>query len=413
MAGQGAVGELEGVIAQWLRVKYAVAVSSGTLALHIALKAADVQIGDEVVVPAYDWFAATAAVLHCGAIPVFADVDERTYTIDPCSVAQRLSPKTKAIIATHLFGHPADMPKLRDLATAHGVALIEDAAQALGAVCNDKKVGAWGDLACFSFGVGKTPSCGEGGLIATNEESLYERVLALCQHPLRQRWEGLTPNPFALRAPMNPLAAAYLLEQWGELEQKLTERQSAFQRLNEVLAETRVLRPVFVREGCGHACHRFCPVATKGRWAAIVRALVAAGIPACEGLLSQPLPQWLLVTLQSGQLWWHPFPERLADSASLPCPVADRLCRTLITLDWRVGQTSDGLNTLRETLLEFARSSPNASRAKAFHVGQNRACECVEKASHPIGQGVLLTVGDFRRNKKLGARKRWEVKPAI
>lgn len=372
MAGQGAVKELEAVIARWLGVRFAVTVSSGTLALHIALKAVGVQPGDEVIVAAYDWFAATAAVLHCGAIPVFADVDERTYTIDPCAVAQRLSPQTKAITATHLFGHPAEMPQLRELADRHGVALIEDAAHALGAVCDGKKVGAWGDLACFSFGVGKVVSCGEGGLIATDEESLYERVLALCQHPLRQRWEGLVPNPFALKAPMNPLAAAYLLEQWDGLEQKLAERQRAFQRLNEVLAETEVLRPVFVREGCVHAGYRFCPVVAKGQRTAIVQALGEAGIPACAGFLAQPLPQGLGMALRSGQLGWHPFPERLLGSASLPCPVANRLCRTLITLDGTVGQTLEGLQTLRETLR------------------------------------VLVTLRGFGRKEKIGAQKRSE-----
>lgn len=150
MAGQGTVRELEVTFAQWLGVKYAISVSSGTFALYIALKAIGLKPNDEVIVPAYDWYAATAAVLHCGAIPVFADVDKHTYTIEPNSVVERISPKTKAIIATHLYGHPANMTELQKIANAHNFFLIEDATQALGAALNGKKLG-HGGFCLFQF----------------------------------------------------------------------------------------------------------------------------------------------------------------------------------------------------------------------------------------------------------------------
>jgi perosamine synthetase len=356
MVGQGIVGELERKFSEWLGVKYALAVPSCTFALYIALKSVGVSIGDEVIVPAYDWFSATAAVLHCGALPVFADVDEKTYTIDPNSVAERISPATKAIVATHLFGNPADLLRLLEVARAHGVALIEDAAQALGAERFGRKVGTLGDLACFSFGVGKILSCGEGGMVVTNEERFYERSVALCQHPLRQQWEGIMINPFALKAPINPLAAAYLLERWGEWERELAKRQRAFQRLNGLLEETGVLQPVFVREGDVHSCHRFCPtVAKESLRKSILIALNKAGIPAAQGPLDRTLPKKLHEALKAGQLWWHPFPEPLKTMASLPCPVAERLCGTLITLDWQVGSNSKGLVSLRQALSEICK----------------------------------------------------------
>jgi dTDP-4-amino-4,6-dideoxygalactose transaminase len=364
--GHGIVGELEKKFAEWLGVKYALAVSSCTFALYIALKSAGVSMGDEVIVPAYDWFAATAAVLHCGALPVFADVDEKTYTIDPDSVVERISPATKAIIATHFFGNPADLPRLREVARTHGIVLIEDAAQALGAKRAGRKVGTLGDLACFSFGVGKILSCGEGGMVVTNEERFYERAIALCQHPLRQQWEGIMINPFALKAPINPLAAAYLLERWDEWERELVKRQRAFQQLNELLKETGVLRPVFVRKGDVHSCHRFCPTVAKERLRkGILMALNRAGIPAAQGPLDKTLPRELQEALKAGQLWWHPFPEQLKALASLPCPVAERLCNTVITLDWRVGSTSKGLASLQQALSETRRGFFGRGRTRA------------------------------------------------
>lgn len=357
IAGQGVIREFEATFAQWLGVKYAVSVSSGTFALYIALKAVGVKQGDEVVLPAYDWYAATAAVLHCNAVPIFSDVDERTYTISPISVAERISPRTKAIVATHLYGHPADMPELKKIASAYGVYLIEDAAQALGAAYNGKKVGTWGDLACFSFGLGKVLNCGEGGIIATNDEELYERIISLCHHPLRQQWEGILVNNFALKAVMNPLAAAFLIKQWRELETLLEERREAFQRLNEVLSETNgPLLPVFIKEGCLHGCHRFSPVVKeKKQRDKVLTTLLRAGIPACRGLLHESLPTALHRALEVGQLSWHPFTEKLEASAALHCPVAEELCRITVVLDWNLGRTSKSLSALKEALLLASR----------------------------------------------------------
>jgi len=353
MAGQGIIKEFEETFAQWLGVKYAVSVPSGTFALYIALKAVGVSSGDEVIVPAYDWYAATAAVLHCNAVPIFSDIDERTYTLDPKSVAERISHNTKAIITTHLYGHPADMPELQKIAYDHNVFLIEDAAQALGAVCDGKKVGAWGDLACFSFGAGKILSCGEGGIIVTNNEELYERVTSLCHHPLRQRWEGMVVNPFALKASLNPLAAKFLMEKWQDLEKFLEERREAFQKLNEVLIETNgILLPVFIREGCLHGCYRFSPFVKRAKLRdRVIENLLKLGVPACHGFPEEPLPQTLRRALELGQLSWHPFPEKLLASTELCCPVSERVCRTTVMLDWTLGRTPKGLASFRDAVL--------------------------------------------------------------
>ncbi len=358
MAGQGVVEQFETTMADWLGTKYAIGVASGTLALYIALKAVGVRAGDEVILPAYDWFAATAAVLHCGAVPVFADVDARTYTITPRSVAQLISSRAKAIVATHLFGHPADLLPLRALAEKHKLNLIEDCAQALGAVYRGKKAGAWGDVACFSFGAQKVLSCGEGGLIATNNTRFYEQALALCQHPDRQMWSGLPPNPFCLKAPINPLAAAHLLDQWDKFKQEIAERQAAFERLNNVLAEIGVLEPVYIGEGCVHACYRFCPSAPSERTREdVVESLASAGIAVSEAFLPQSVPTILQQAIQSEQFRWHPLWKSLVQFRKPRRTIAERLCRTLLTIDWQIGKTEEDVIALRDALKRWSENS--------------------------------------------------------
>jgi dTDP-4-amino-4,6-dideoxygalactose transaminase len=236
LVGRGVVAEWERGFAEFCGVKYAFGTASGTMALYLALKAVGIKTGDEVIVPALDWYAATAAALHLGAIPVFADTEPNLPTISPLSVEERITERTKAIVATHLFGYPCNMPAIRSLADRHGIPLVEDCAQVLGATCHGKKVGAWGDAACFSFGVGKALCCGEGGMIVTDRDDIAERILASAAHPLRQEWEGIEVNPFALRAPLNPIAILHLLREWEQLEETIGGAScDAFDRINAVL----------------------------------------------------------------------------------------------------------------------------------------------------------------------------------
>jgi len=357
LVGRGVVARWERTFAEYCGVKYAFGTSSGTMALHFALKAVGVKVGDEVILPALDWYAGAAATLHLGAIPVFADVEPNLSIISPLSVEERITKRTKAIIATHLFGYPCDMHALRSLADRYGIALVEDCAQALEATCHGKKVGAWGDVACFSFGVGKLLSCGEGGMIVTNRDDLAERILALSTHPLRQEWEGMEVNPFTLRAPLNSIAIVHLLKEWEQLEKRLTERYDAFERLNTVLAETKVLRPLLPRDSCRQSPYRFVALApTKRVKRSIMAALLNAGLPVSDvfgaKLLTEELAEAL--KLKKGQLSWHPFPDRLADTASLPCPNAKAFLGRALVIDWRIGLDSEALNCLRETLREWS-----------------------------------------------------------
>lgn len=175
-------GLLEGELAKYLNVKHALAVSSGTTALHLALKAINVGPGDEVIVPAFTFLATASAVLHSNAVPIFADISLDTLGLDPASVESKISDRTKAIIVVHIAGMPADMDELIKIAKEHSLYLIEDTAQALGAMYRGVKAGAMGDLGTFSFYPTKTITSSEGGAVSTNSDELASRVKLLRSH---------------------------------------------------------------------------------------------------------------------------------------------------------------------------------------------------------------------------------------
>jgi len=164
---------------------YALALSSCTAAIHTALMAAGIGPGDEVIVCPYSWGQSVSPVLFVGATAVFADIGPETLTLDPESVEDRLSSRTKAIIPVHFFGHPADMGGICCIAERRGLYVISDAAQAFGALSKGRKIGSLGDASCFSLGRGKAVFAGEGGVLVTSNRSLFERAIAISQHPMR------------------------------------------------------------------------------------------------------------------------------------------------------------------------------------------------------------------------------------
>ncbi|WP_437586922.1 DegT/DnrJ/EryC1/StrS family aminotransferase [Sorangium sp. So ce1000] len=165
-------------------VKHCVALSNGTVALHVALAARGLQPGDEVIVPDLTFVATAAAVVHAGATPVLVDVDPRTWCLDPELVERAVSPRTRAIIPVHLLGHPADMTALRTIADRASLFLLEDAAEAHGARWDGRTVGSIGDAACFSFFGNKLLTTGEGGCITTNDAGYAQHVRFLKDHAM-------------------------------------------------------------------------------------------------------------------------------------------------------------------------------------------------------------------------------------
>lgn len=170
------VTDFEHAMATYTHTAHGVAACNGTAALHLALLALDLKPGDEVIVPTLTFVATANAVTYCGATPVFADCDPDTWCLDPASVARLLSPRTRGIIAVHLYGHPCDMNALTALADAHNLWVVEDAAEALGAEYRGRPVGNFGAAAAFSFFGNKTITTGEGGMVVTQSTELAERM---------------------------------------------------------------------------------------------------------------------------------------------------------------------------------------------------------------------------------------------
>jgi perosamine synthetase len=166
----------EQVFAEYIGVKYAFATTSGTTALHLALVALGIGPGDEVLVPTLSFVATANAVAYTGATPVFVDVDSESWNIDTPHAARLVTERTRAIIPVHLYGLPADMRAIRDVARVCNLHIIEDAAEALGSAINGRKVGSFGDVACFSFYGNKTITTGEGGMITTDMHDIADAI---------------------------------------------------------------------------------------------------------------------------------------------------------------------------------------------------------------------------------------------
>lgn len=173
------IKRFETTFAEYIGVKHAMSTSSCTGALHIALAALGIGPGDEVIVPDITWVATANAVVYVGATPVFADVDAESWCMDPSSFESLITPRTKAVIPVHLYGHPAPVDKIVAIARKHKLYVIEDAAPAIGAECNERKVGTFGDFATFSFQGAKLAVTGEGGMLVTNNDELYAKAYAL------------------------------------------------------------------------------------------------------------------------------------------------------------------------------------------------------------------------------------------
>jgi perosamine synthetase len=174
--------EFERAFADYHGISRALATNNGTSALHCALFAAGVGPGDEVIVPTYTWLASATPIVACGAVPVFCDIDPRTLTMDPEDVARRITPRTRAIMAVHLWGHPVDMDAVLQLAQSRGIVVIEDCSHAHGSTYKGQLVGTIGDVGCFSLQASKAMVGGEGGVLITDEEDLWRRAVCLYDH---------------------------------------------------------------------------------------------------------------------------------------------------------------------------------------------------------------------------------------
>jgi dTDP-4-amino-4,6-dideoxygalactose transaminase len=208
------VPRFEEQFARFIGVRHALGVSSGRAALYLAFQSLDLAPGDEIIMPAYTFHIVPLVIAACGLKPVFVDVLPDTYNIDVSSIPSRITEKTRAILATHMYGQPCDLDPIRRLAETHGLKVIEDCAHALGALYEGRRAGSFGDLSAFTFAMAKNMPCFGGGMLTTNDSDLYQRLLSLIRPPEPSRLKGLakeiaatTVNFIATR----PLVFSYLV----------------------------------------------------------------------------------------------------------------------------------------------------------------------------------------------------------
>jgi perosamine synthetase len=239
------IAEFETQFASYLGVRHAISVSNGTVALHAALLGLGVEPGDEIIIPTLTYVATANAVAYCGATPVLVDSEPRTFNIDPALIERAITPKTRGIIPVDLYGHPANMEAIAAIAERHGLFVLEDAAEALGATDRARKVGSNAQCATFSFFGNKTITTGEGGMIVTDDDELAARIRIIKgqgMDPQRRYWFPQVGYNYR----MTNVAAAIGLGQLEQIETHLARRHDVRTWYEEDLARlaTRVRRPL-------------------------------------------------------------------------------------------------------------------------------------------------------------------------
>lgn len=221
-----------------LGVSHAIATSSCTGALHLGMAALDIGPGDEVILADTNWVASVAPIVHLGATPVFVDVLADSWCLDPDRVEQAITPRTKAILAVHIYGNLCDMDRLLEIGRRHGIAVIEDAAEAIGSVYHGKRAGSMGAFGTFSFHGTKTVTTGEGGMFVTNDTALFDRVLTLSNHgrartQTRQFW----PDMVGYKYKMSNVQAAIGCAQMERVEELIARKRAIFHRYQQGVAQ--------------------------------------------------------------------------------------------------------------------------------------------------------------------------------
>lgn len=254
------VADFEQAFAHYTGTDYAVAVSSGTAALHLALLSHGIGKGDEVITSSFSFIATGNSILFTGAKPVFADICPDTFNLDPQLIEEKITPATKAIMPVHLYGHPADMNALKDIADDHGLILIEDACQAHGATFNGKQVGSFGTGA-FSFYPTKNMTTSEGGIITSNEREVADRARMLRAHGSRKRY---LHEMLGYNMRMTDISAAIGLVQLKKLPGYIEKRRHNAKLLDEKLKNMEFIECPETMKNCGHVFHQYT-IRTRNR----------------------------------------------------------------------------------------------------------------------------------------------------
>ena len=281
------IEEFERKVAAYTGAKYAVAIANGTAALHAACYAAEIGEGDEVITTPITFAASSNCVLYCGGKPVFADIDEKTYNISPEDIERKITSATKAIIAVHFTGQPCEMEKIHNIARKHNLIVIEDAAHALGAQYKGKMVGSISDMTTFSFHPVKHITTGEGGMILTNNDKLYQRLKLFRTHGITRDDKLMTKNDgpwyyeqldLGFNYRITDIQCALGISQMDKLPEFLNRRKNIAARYNEAFADNDNIQIPYQESGCDNAWHLYVIRIKNGKRKEVFEKLRKAGI---------------------------------------------------------------------------------------------------------------------------------------
>lgn len=281
------IEQFEQKVAAYTGAKYAVAIANGTAALHAACFAAGIAEGDEVITTPITFAASANCALYCGAVPVFADINPRTYNIDPADIERKLTERTKAIIPVHFTGQPCEMDEIHAIAKKNNLVVIEDAAHALGAEYKGARVGGLSDMTIFSFHPVKHITTGEGGMILTNDERFYERLKLFRTHGITrdERFLGKKDGPWyyeqidlGYNYRITDFQCALGISQMDKLPMFLSARREKARIYDAAFAGEANIEIPFQKEGCKNAYHLYVIRVKNGRRREVFEQLRGAGI---------------------------------------------------------------------------------------------------------------------------------------
>jgi dTDP-4-amino-4,6-dideoxygalactose transaminase len=351
------VKRLEAEFASMLGMPHAIACSSGTASVHLAVAALDLEPGDEVIVPPITDIGSIVPVLWQNAMPVFADVDARTMVLDPADVEAKISRRTKAIMAVHLAGQPCDMRALRSIADRHGLKLIEDCSQAYWAEFEGRLVGTMSDIACFSLQQSKHMTCGEGGLVVTRDDAYARRALLFSDKAWPRDASTLGSCRFLFLAQnyrMSELQGAVALAQLGKVRDTVARRRNRAAQLSRMIAQVPHVRAPFVPENTTHSWWLYMLRVNRAK--DFGAALVAEGVPAWVEYIIDPLYRSPMFTeKQTYGTSGYPISEfGRQDYRYGLCPNAERALKEVIAIHWNENYTEQHVELIASAIRKVA-----------------------------------------------------------
>lgn len=338
------VENFEKEFAKYIGVKHAIGVNSGTAALHVSIAALDIGTGDEVIVPPFTFIATASSVLHNNAIPVFADIDDKTYNLDPKSVKEKITDKTKAIIPVHLAGISADMDPILEIARDNNLRVVEDACQAHGAKYKGKKVGSLGDLGTFSFYPSKNITTGEGGMITTNDDKLAQQC-RLIRHHGESSWYVYDRLGWNYR--MGEMEGAIGRVQLRKIDSYIKIRNDNAKYLSNAISNVKGITPPFVPEYCEPAFNYWIG-RIKPEIIGLNKQQFVEKFPKSKVLYPKPLYETKLfqqkVAYPKGCPWSCPFYGKEIDYTQIKLPVVEKVAKEIFALDIYPGIKKEDLD---------------------------------------------------------------------